>query len=76
MSRRSIWASRFVLGVSLSMLVQLGAPVRAPAKIYVMEVATIVPDGSAWVEQLQAFKTYVESETQGRVTVNVCAPPP
>ena len=38
---------------------------------HVMDVATIVPDGSPWVEQLEAFKTYVETETDGRVKVNL-----
>lgn len=36
-----------------------------------MEVATVAPEGSPWVEQLEAFKTYVETETDGRLEVNL-----
>jgi len=41
------------------------------AEPYVMEVATVVPQGSPWVAQLEAFKAYVETETDGRVKVNL-----
>jgi TRAP-type C4-dicarboxylate transport system substrate-binding protein len=48
----------------------IGAPASVRAEPYVMEVATVVPQGSPWVAQLEAFKAYVETETNGRVHVN------
>ena len=48
----------------------IGAPATVRAQ-HVMEVATVVPEGSPWVEQLEAFKAYVETETDGRVVVNL-----
>jgi TRAP-type C4-dicarboxylate transport system substrate-binding protein len=58
-------------GVVFVAWILIGAPAAVRAEPYVMEVATVVPQGSPWVAQLEAFKAYVETETNGRVHVNL-----
>ncbi len=58
-------------GFCLCVWLLVAAAPSSAVQTHVMDVATIVPDGSPWVEQLEAFKTYVETETDGRVKVNL-----
>ena len=68
---RLTWNAAVSRGALLALLLLLGAPAPGWAQAYVMEVATVVPEGSAWVEQLEAFKEYVEQQTEGRVKVTL-----
>ena len=69
--RRSTKGRRCSLGAALALCFLLAMPAPSAAQTFVMDVATIAPEGSPWSKQLQAFKTYVETGSDGRVTVNL-----
>jgi TRAP-type C4-dicarboxylate transport system substrate-binding protein len=53
--------------VPLALMVASGLPAPAPAAARTLKIATVVPEGSAWMQEMRKVAGEIETETQGRV---------